>query len=161
MLGVVGNCSVGVGGEGGTEARGKLQVPITQADLWHKELKDFLRSVEKRASDWYEELDYEGKGYISRQDILDKLRLQKYISPKFQYLDHKKAAFFKENQKESTFNSINGGSPQAVGNTERMMAETEDTYIMLNVLRADRLTKSDISGLVSVFEFNSTSKHQQ
>lgn len=107
--------------------------------------------MDRRASDWYEELDYDFKGFISRQDILDRLRLQRYTSPRFQY--QRQAAFFAE----SAFASL-GPAPPAAGPTERLIAETEEAFQMLRVVSSDSVEKADVVGLTAVFDFNSPSK---
>lgn len=116
-------------------------------------MRDFARAVDRRASDWFEELDYDYKGFISRQDILDRLRLQRYTSPRFQY--QRQAAVFTE----SSFASL-GPAPPAAGLTERFIAETEEAFHMLRVVSKESVERADVVALVAVFDFNSTSKRQ-
>ena len=150
VLGVVGNSSLSPASEL-SHTRSKQLVLPTQVDQWLKELREFTRSVDRRATDWYEELDYDSKGFISRQDILDRLRLQRYTSPRFQY--QRQTAFFAE----SAFASL-GPAPPAAGLTERLIVETEEAFQMLKLVGADSVERTDIVGLTAVFDFNSPSK---
>lgn len=125
-----------------------------QGELWLKEARNFTKVVERKTADVYEQLDCESKGYITKQDLLNHLQLQRCISPHFQY-QRQGACFL-----DGSFQSLSPTAPPP-GLTDRLKSDTEDLFHLLKVVSTFTISKPDIQCLVAVRCFNNPTKPPQ